>query len=71
MKNVFLDANIVYKDPFFLKSFPLKLLKYAEHNIINIYLPSVVFSEILNNYTKELQRAYSQYHSHGKSVNSF
>ena len=34
--NIFIDANIVYKDPFFQKSYPKKLIEYAEHKIVKI-----------------------------------
>ena len=69
--NIFLDANIVYKDPLFKKSYPKKLLEYAEHGLVNIYVSNIVKDEILNNHKVELQKSYSQYQSAIYNLNDF
>lgn len=69
--NIFIDANIVYKDPFFQKSYPKKLLEYAEHSIVKIYLSDIIQDEIINNYKKELQSEYSRYKTSVKNLNNF
>lgn len=69
--NIFIDANILYKDPLFQKSYPKKLLEYAEHKVIKIYLSDIIEEEIVNNYKKELQSEYSRYKISINKLNDF
>lgn len=69
--NIFLDANIVYKDPFFKKSYPKKLLEYSEAGLLRIYVSSIVKDEILNNYKKEIQAHWSKYKTAAYGLNEY
>lgn len=66
---VFLDANILYKDPFLTKPYPKKLLEYAKHKLIKIYISKIVKEEMINNYKKQLQVYFSKMKSEEKKLN--
>jgi PIN domain len=54
--NIFLDSNILYSDPFFQDNFSRKFLDTIKEANGKIFMSSVVYQEVLNNYKRELKK---------------
>jgi len=50
--NIFLDTNILYKDPYLRGNYYSKLLKFIENKEINFFISEIVYKELERNYSK-------------------
>jgi PIN domain len=58
--DVFLDADVLYHDPFLNSIHGSELLSMAESGKLTLHMSSVVYEEILNNYQKELEKYFGE-----------
>ncbi|GAA5417366.1 hypothetical protein Pryu01_02429 [Paraliobacillus ryukyuensis] len=56
--NIFLDSNILYKDPFLKSIHNDILVNLAWLGEIKLYMSEVVYEEVINNYKKQLNEIY-------------
>ncbi|MBX0333426.1 PIN domain-containing protein [Pontibacter sp. HSC-14F20] len=66
--NVFIDSDILYKDPFFKNEFSDLLLKLAKDKKLTIYISAVVYEETLNNYKEIVSKEVAQLVKHQRNL---
>lgn len=54
--NIFLDSNVLFSDPFFKDNFARNFLETMKNIDGEIYISSVVYQEVINNYKRELKK---------------
>lgn len=59
--NVILDTNILFKDPFFKNTDMQKLISLAKKDIVNLYIPEVVWNEFKSQRLEEYNTSFSAY----------
>jgi hypothetical protein len=68
---VYLDSNIIYSDPFFLKLTSKILLWAAKDKVINIYISDVVIKESENNFVStynDLSKKFDEIQKNAKNI---
>lgn len=59
--NVILDTNILFKDPFFKNTDMQKLISLTKKDIVNLYIPEVVWNEFKSQRIQEYNKTFSEY----------
>ncbi|MGF9874990.1 PIN domain-containing protein [Bacillus tropicus] len=69
--NIFLDSNVLYKDPFLIKGFNRTLGRLARHEDVKLYISKVVYSEVIRGHKSFIEEEIKVANSSFKKISPY